>query len=365
MSKRVKVDFQGIAVECEIILQQVSQHLCKLQQSLDRVAQGASRFSSEQTQAVEKELKHMIASVERELTEVVALAKANSTLGVVTTDLDFDRENRQRVALLQKAQELQRKSDHYGSTGLAQVEGLYRHLMNESIQQTLQQARPSQDAQKREGFLTQLATIEDSIYAQYIYLEWLQDDNASFEILRKRGEVEMSQKTSTFIAFNREQQRATWKEELQRAGVTSAKVEEILQGEGTIETVQQHVTQEIIEETKRKKTLAIIKSAIEERGFIIPKGGIKLQREKDEVVLVAQKPHGEQVDFRISLHGQFIYHFDGYKGQSCQEDITPFMNDLEEIYGLQVTQTQELWSNPDRVQEKKQQVQQVKKRENN
>ena len=48
------------------------------------------------------------------------------------------------------------------------------------------------------------------------------------------------------------------------------------------------------------------------------------------------------------LDGKFIYHFHGYEGQACQKDIEPFMQDLEEVYGIHVTKQTEIWSNPDK-----------------
>lgn len=45
---------------------------------------------------------------------------------------------------------------------------------------------------------------------------------------------------------------------------------------------------------------------------------------------------------RINLAG-------GEPLQACQKDIEPFMKDLEDVYGIHVTKSQEIWSNPDKI----------------
>ena len=68
------------------------------------------------------------------------------------------------------------------------------------------------------------------------------------------------------------------------------------------------------------------------------------------------KASGEKAEFRVFMDGKFIYDFRGYEGQACQKDIQPFLNDLEEVYGLHVTKTQEIWSNPDKISSMKYQT---------
>jgi hypothetical protein len=92
----------------------------------------------------------------------------------------------------------------------------------------------------------------------------------------------------------------------------------------------------------------------------VDKKNIKLQREKNEVVMIAQKASGERAEFRVMLDGKFIYRFDGYEGQACQNDIQPFMQDLEDVYGIKVTGREEIWSNPDKISTQK--YQQIKTR---
>ena len=86
------------------------------------------------------------------------------------------------------------------------------------------------------------------------------------------------------------------------------------------------------------------------------KKNIKIKRDTNEVIMVGLKASGEKAEFRVFLDGKFIYDFRGYEGQVCQKDIQPFLNDLEEVYGLHVTKTHEIWSNPDKISSMKYQT---------
>ena len=80
------------------------------------------------------------------------------------------------------------------------------------------------------------------------------------------------------------------------------------------------------------------------------KKNIKINKETNEVHMVTMKASGERADFKIYMDGKFIYDFHhGYKGQGCQKDIEPFMKDLEDVYGIHVTKSQKIWSNPDKI----------------
>ena len=113
--------------------------------------------------------------------------------------------------------------------------------------------------------------------------------------------------------------------------------------------MQEAATTEIVGEKVRQKSLKIIMQAIKARGFVVDKNNIKIKRDTNEVIMVAQKASGEKAEFRVFLDGKFIYDFRGYEGQACQKDIGPFMKDLEEVYGVHVTKQTEIWSNPDKI----------------
>ena len=105
---------------------------------------------------------------------------------------------------------------------------------------------------------------------------------------------------------------------------------------------------EIVNEKVRRESVKIIVQAIKKRGFLVDGKSIKIDRENNQVNIVAQKPSGAKAEFKVFLDGKFEYRFDGYEGQACQKDIKPFMDELEEVYGIKVLKQTEIWSNPDK-----------------
>jgi len=104
----------------------------------------------------------------------------------------------------------------------------------------------------------------------------------------------------------------------------------------------------VISEKIRKNAINAIILNITDKGFIVEKKNIRLIREKNEVKITAMKPGGQRAEFHINLNGSFIYKFDEYEGQACQKDITPFIADLDSVYGMKVGNIKEEWSNPDK-----------------
>ena len=137
--------------------------------------------------------------------------------------------------------------------------------------------------------------------------------------------------------------------ELAAAKVPAETVEKIVGTGKPLAEIREAATTEIVGEKVRQKSMKLIMKAITERGFIVDKKNIKINRETNEVTMVALKASGERATFKIFLDGKFIYDFRGYEGQACQKDIEPFMTALEEVYGIHVTERQEIWSNPDKI----------------
>lgn len=106
---------------------------------------------------------------------------------------------------------------------------------------------------------------------------------------------------------------------------------------------------EIIDEKLRKSAIQAIVKSITARGFVVDRSNIRVQRETNTVTLKAVKPGGQTADFSIDLSGKFVYHFQGYEGRACEKDIGPLEKDLEEVYGIKLTDRKTLWSNPDKL----------------
>ena len=94
--------------------------------------------------------------------------------------------------------------------------------------------------------------------------------------------------------------------------------------------------------------------SITAKDFIVDKSNIRHIKEGDvdQVKIIAKKPAGQTAEFLIDLNGKFVYHFQGYEGKACEKDIAPMERDLEEIYGIKLTERKTLWENPDKLQQR-------------
>lgn len=106
-------------------------------------------------------------------------------------------------------------------------------------------------------------------------------------------------------------------------------------------------TQNMIDESLRKSAVKAIVESIRKKGFIVEKKNIR--KKDDTVTIVALKPGNQKAEFTIDLDGKFMYCFDGYQGNACEQDITSMEEDLEKIYGISVTDKKVIWSNPDKL----------------
>jgi len=357
MSRTVRIDYEGISIECQNICDLAGNQLCKLNRMLDELETNASRLVNAQTEALKHEILDMRNQLQRQIDKVAAVAANNARRGVVYTDFDFDRTHINADAPVQEARVLKKMVNQFCTSRLAEVEALFRQLLNQKLEENQAELydRAFGVVNVDGSFMQRVSRIEDKILQQYVYLAWLKDRSASFPVLLQRGQEAMAKSTGQLMEEQREQQLSEIREEMKTSGVAPDIIEKVMtlhaddDAQTQINAAREQATEEIIGEMNRKKALRSIKEAIKKRGFLIPKGGIKIQRDVDEVVLVAQRPSGEKAEFRISLNGKFIYHFGGYEGQACEKDITPFLEDLESVYGMHVTASEEVWRNPDKL----------------
>lgn len=190
-----------------------------------------------------------------------------------------------------------------------------------------------------------LDSITDEVQRQFTYLAFLNNNMLRGTALIEAGLALMNETVESRMEKEAQLIRA----ELEASKISTETVDKIVRTGASLEEMRSAATTEIVGEKVRQKTLRIIMTAIQERGFVVDKKNIKINRETNEVTMVALKASGERATFRVYLDGRFIYDFRGYEGQACQKDIEPFMAALEEVYGIHVTSSEEIWRNPDKI----------------
>lgn len=356
MSHAVRIDYQGISIQCQSICEMASSQLCKLDKLLDEIDRGSTRLLNSQTEALRKEISKTKQKLQEKIDSVIQRAKRNERKGTVVVDSDFMGKHANAYGVIDEAKELEEMVARLSDTKIVEFESLLNQLLGDRLEAQNEKLRDLASGKVRINVAVQqkINEIDDEIVKQYVYLAWIEYPNESFEHLYSMA---MSAKEKA----DKQQYEDTEKTKIEeiRVELRAEKIDEdtieriTTTSEGTakerIQKVREQANAEIVGEKVRKESVKIIVKAIKNRGFVVDAKSIKIDRANNQVVIVAMKPSGAKAEFKVFLDGKFEYRFDGYEGQACQKDIQPFMQDLEEVYGIKVMNQTELWAgNPDK-----------------
>ena len=329
MSHQVQINYEAIAIQCNSICEVAEEQLKELDRLLAEIESGSKQLLNEQTRA----LKRQILSERESLLEEMKQLR--------------ERADRRTLSSTREATNLQKRVNELASQKIIAFEETLRTLLGDKLQDNQRKL-----LERSNGVITideqtrkLLDDIQDVALRQFVYIAYLKDNTLSGNALLKAGQALMGQTYESRI----QEEQAKIRAEMEAARVDKATIDKVITEGKTIAEIRENATTEIVGEKVRQKSLKIIMGAVQKRGFIVDKKNIKINREKNEVILVALKASGEKAEFKVYLDGRFIYDFRGYEGQACQKDIEPFMKDLEEVYGIHVTKSQEIWSNPDKI----------------
>lgn len=329
MSHQVQINYEAIAIQCNSICEVAEKQLKELDRLLAEIESESTQLLNEQTRA----LKRQILSERESLLEEMKQLR--------------ERADRRTLSSTREATNLQKRVNELASQKIIAFEETLRTLLGDKLQDNQRKLLERSNGVITIDEQTQklLDRIQDVALRQFVYIAYLKDNTLSGDALLKAGQALMGQ---TYESRMQEEQ-AKIRAEMEAARVDKATIDKVVTEGKTIAEIRENATTEIVGEKVRQKSLKIIMDAVQKRGFIVDKKNIKINREKNEVILVALKASGEKAEFKVYLDGRFIYDFRGYEGQACQKDIEPFMKDLEEVYGIHVTKTQEIWRNPDKI----------------
>ena len=346
MSHQVVIDYRAIAIRCESICEVAEKQINELDEEIARLERKSSTLQNEYTKALVKEINKERNDFHRRTEELLLRAREVSKMGKVSGDSDRLKNN-PSYKIEGIAAELQKQVNDMASKRVVEMRALLQKLLSESIENGHHRLvnKASGVVVLPDDIKNLLDGIEDAVARQFTYLAYLNDDTLKGDDLIKAGAELKNESYETRVEKEREKIR----HELESAKIEKSTVEKVLAQDRPLEEIRAEATEEIVGEKVRQKSLKIIMSAIAERGFIVDKKNIKIKRDTNEVILVAMKASGEKAEFRVFLDGKFIYDFRGYEGQACQKDIQPFLQDLEEVYGIRITKSQEIWSNPDKI----------------
>lgn len=375
MSHQVTVDFEGLSTKIQIQCETASHSLCKIDKTLENVKKNANKIENSKLKEYEKYLLDSKEKIRKELDDFIFKLDEYKSLKMKRIDSDIRyANNTENMSLVEKWNELNGEikikadnlsrmvSDLTGSK-LAVINQLINEGLLEKITYANQEIYNKINGVKTfdQELLNQVNAIEDVSLRELAYQQMLGGLSTYSEIV-EQAKIEYNK------ILNRSSVVEELKNEMKLSGVSEDEISTIVNKPISAESIDEmtrNANTAISDEKIRKETLKVIIKSIKDRGFIVDtKKNLKIDRTRNIVKLLAIKPDGKTAEFEISLNGKFMYRFEGYEGQACNKDITPFMDDLKNIYDINILHEEVQWSNPDKIQTQKYQYMNTNKNRN-
>lgn len=346
MSQQVIVDYEGVSIKIQAECDTAIHSLCRIDKALDKIHKTANKLESTKVVEYEKyllESKKTIQSLVEDFKTSLEKYKAMKRFAVNNHSNEYQEFLRIRKQLEDQSRNLTNKVNELTGSKLSVIDELIDEGLLDAGNSLASAARGV--LQVSQEMLNRINQIEDISLRELAYRELLDENNRNLgydELLAKAKEeydILLGKKTKAVIE--------EYKEELRNNGVD----ETVLQSAKTIDEAVAISNESITDEKIRKETLKIIIKAIKARGFIVDtKNNLKIDKERNVVKLAAMKASGQLAEFEVQLNGKFMYHFDEYEGHACKKDIAPFLEDLKNIYDINILHEEVKWENPDKLQ---------------
>ena len=353
MSQQVTVDYQGISIQVQAECDTAVHSLCNIDKTLKRIHETASKLESSKV----KEYEEYLMKSKTVIKDKIEAFKSTLEKYKDARAYSINNHQPQYAEFLKFTERVQKESieltnlvNELTGSKLAVIDQMIDEgLLNagqESAQKLLNKMNGVLDISQ--SIIERINKIEDVSLRELVYREMVNEANAGlgFDELVSKAHTEYD----ILVGKKTRQVIEECKAELKANGIASEVVENVK----TIDEANAAMNAAITDEKVRKETLKVIIKAIKERGFIVDtKKNLKIDKEKNIVKLVALKASGQMAEFEIQLNGKFMYHFDEYEGHACKKDIAPFLEDLKNIYDIDITHEEITWENPDKIQTQK------------
>lgn len=353
MSQQVTVDYQGISIQVQAQCDTAVHSLCNIDKTLERIHETASKLESSKV----KQYEEYLMKSKTVIKDKIEVFKATLEKYKDARAYSINNHQPQYAEFLKFTKRVQKESRELTNL-VNELTGSKLAVIDQMIDEGLLNAG-QESAQnllnKMNGVLNisqsiieRINQIEDVSLRELAYREMVNEANAGlgFDELVSKAQAEYD----ILVGKKTRQVIEECKAELKANGVAPETVENAM----TVDEANAMMNAAITDEKVRKETLKVIIKAIKERGFIVDtKKNLKIDKEKNIVKLVALKASGQTAEFEIQLNGKFMYHFEGYEGLACNKDITPFIEDLKNVYDINILHEEVEWSNPDKIQTQK------------
>lgn len=355
MSRKVTVSFEALDLVNQVTCEYAIESLSKIDEMVRHLDEISNEIGKDKCSEYRKYLLAQRERIRRKMAKVRAPFEEYRHLKTKKFDLDINYGNKRSKELAGIYNELEEinydiESDILNYT-CVDIQLIYSLLENGIYNDGLEQVEKTLETNPRMNIPDMIKKIEkakeikDVLLRELVYRELLKPASmyTKFENIVRKAE----RRISKLLVKGIEETKKECKRMEEENNIDAEFTNEYYTGEGIVEDMYVETIRRIIEERTRNATIKAIVKAIRETGFVIDsKNSIKIDRRRNVVKMLAKKPSGQLAEFEVQLDGKFMYHFEGYEGGTCSNDIEPFLQVLEDIYGIHIVKEKVHYDEP-------------------
>lgn len=343
MSRKVTVSFEALDLINQITCEYAIESLSRIDAMVEYLNEVSNKIGKDKCSGYKKYLLAQKERIRRKMSKVRAPFEQNRNLKTQRFDADINYGNKRSRELAGIYSELEQINEDIECDIVyhtcADIQLIYSMLENGIYNDGLEQVEKMINTNPKMNipdFITKIdkaKELKDVLLRELVYRELLKPASLYTKFENIVGKAE--RRASKLLAKRVEEARQVCEQMKQENNIDI--VSEYDLGGDVVEDMYFETMRTIIEERTRNATIKAIVKAIRETGFVIDvKNSIKIDRKRNIVKMLAKKPSGQLAEFEVQLNGKFMYHFEGYEGGTCTNDIEPFLQVLEEIYGIHI-----------------------------
>ena len=355
MSRKVTVSFEALDLVNQVTCEYAIESLSKIDEMVRHLDEISNEIGKDKCSEYRKYLLAQRERIRRKMAKVRAPFEEYRHLKTKKFDLDINYGNKRSKELAGIYNELEEinydiESDILNYT-CVDIQLIYSLLENGIYNDGLEQVEKALETNPRMNIPDMIKKIEkakeikDVLLRELVYRELLKPASMYTKFENIVGKAE--RRISKLLVKGIEETKKECKRMEEENNIDAQFTNEYYTGEGIVEDMYVETIRRIIEERTRNATIKAIVKAIRETGFVIDsKNSIKIDRRRNVVKMLAKKPSGQLAEFEVQLDGKFMYHFEGYEGGTCSNDIEPFLQVLEDIYGIHIVKEKVHYDEP-------------------
>lgn len=355
MSRKVTVSFEALDLVNQVTCEYAIESLSKIDEMVRHLDEISNEIGKDKCSEYRKYLLAQRERIRRKMAKVRAPFEQYRHLKTKKFDLDINYGNKRSKELAGIYNELEEinydiESDILNYT-CVDIQLIYSLLENGIYNDGLEQVEKALETNPRMNIpdiiekIEKAKEIKDVPLRELVYRELLKPASMYTKFENIVGKAE--RRISKLLVKGIEETKKECKRMEEENNIDAQFTNEYYTGEGIVEDMYVETIRRIIEERTRNATIKAIVKAIRETGFVIDsKNSIKIDRRRNVVKMLAKKPSGQLAEFEVQLDGKFMYHFEGYEGGTCSNDIEPFLQVLEDIYGIHIVKEKVHYDEP-------------------